>query len=297
MEKNDITTKVLIGLVSGMLIAIIVLIFVLVSTKKENEQISSENITVSNERDNIKEKFSDLLDDYNMLETSNDSLNAEINNRKEEIIKLIEEVNNTKNWAAGMKKTYEEEIKSLKKIMRHYVFQIDSLNILNQQLIAENEMVKTENDRYKSENDELVDRNTELLTTIEDASVVNASHISVTFLNGRDKETNRSSKIEKLKIGFTLSANKLAESGQRNVYLRIKRPDGYIISSGGTFTAGDSQLSYTDTRVITYENQSLDVSIYHKVNRDKDPLTAGKYGVSIYMDGCKIGESSFIIEK
>lgn len=297
MEKNDITTKVLIGLVSGMLVAIIVLIFVLVNTKKQNEQLTNESTTVTNERDNIKEKFSDLLDDYNMLETSNDSLNAEINNRKEEIIKLIEEVNNTKNWAAGMKKTYEEEIKSLKKIMRHYVFQIDSLNILNQQLIAENEMVRTENDRYKSENDELVDRNTELLTTIEDASVVNASHINVSFLNGRDKETNRSSKIEKLKISFTLSANKLASSGQKTIYLRITRPDGYVISSGNTFTVGDSQLSYSDSRIITYDNQSLDVAIYHKVDKDKNPLTAGKHGISLYMDGNKIGESSFLIEK
>ena len=97
------------------------------------------------------------------------------------------------------------------------------------------------------ENDELVDRNTELLTTIEDASIVNASHISVVFLNGRDRETNKSGKIEKLKINFTLSANKLASSGQKTVYLRIKRPDGYLISSGSTFTAGDSQLAYTES--------------------------------------------------
>ena len=155
-------------------------------------------------------------------------------------------------------------------------------------------MVKTENDRYKSENDELVDRNTELLTTIEDASIVNASHISVVFLNGRDKETNKSGKIEKLKISFTLSANKLASSGQKTVYLRIKRPDGFLISSGSTFTAGDTQLAYTDSRIITYENQALDVSVYHKVT---EPLSVGKYLVSLYMDGNMIGESSFLIEK
>ena len=297
MEKKDVTTKVLIGLVSAMLIAIVVLIIVLFDTNKSNTQYQKQVVETSNERDNIKEKFSDLLDDYNMLETSNDSLNAEINSRKEEIIRLIEEVNNTKNWAAGMKKTYEEEIKSLKKIMRHYVYQIDSLNILNQQLIAENEMVKTENDRYKSENDELVDRNTELLTTIEDASIVSASHISVVFLNGRDKETNRSNKIEKLKVNFTLSANKLAESGQKTIYMRIKRPDNYFISSGKTFKAGDEQLSYTDSRTITYENQSIDLSIFHAINKEKEPLTAGKYQVSLYMDGNKIGESSFVLNK
>lgn len=294
MEKNDITTKVLIALVSLMLVAVIVLGYLLYKTSKEKDQIVVVNTETTSERDKIKAEFSNLLDQYNGLETTNDSLNAEINGRKQEIVMLIEELDKTKNWAAGMKKKYEEELGTLRSIMKHYVFQIDSLNTLNQQLTAENEMVRTENDRYKSENDELVDRNTELLTTIEDASVVNASHISVVFLNGRDKETNKSGKIEKLKINFTLSANKLASSGQKTVYLRIKRPDGYYISSGGTFAAGDSQLSYSDSRNITYENQSLDVSIYHKVT---EQLTVGKYGVSLYMDGKMIGESSFLIEK
>jgi septal ring factor EnvC (AmiA/AmiB activator) len=294
MEKNDITTKVLIGLVSVMLVAVIVLGYLLYKTSKEKDQIVVVNTETTNERDKIKAEFSNLLDQYNGLETTNDSLNAEINGRKQEIVKLIEELDKTKNWAAGMKKKYEEELGTLRSIMKHYVYQIDSLNTLNQQLTAENEMVRTENDRYKSENDELVDRNTELLTTIEDASIVNASHISIVFLNGRDKETNKSNKIEKLKVNFTLSANKLASSGQKTVYLRIKRPDGYLISSGATFTAGDTQLAYTDSRNITYDNQALDVSIYHKVN---EQLTVGKYEVSLYMDGNKIGESSFLIEK
>lgn len=294
MEKNDITTRVLIGLVSVMLVAVIVLGFLLYKTSKEKDQIVVVNTETTNERDKIKAEFSNLLDEYNGLESTNDSLNAEINGRKQEIVKLIEELDKTKNWASGMKKKYEEELGTLRSIMKHYVYQIDSLNTLNQQLTAENEMVKTENTRYKSENDELVDRNTELLTTIEDASIVNASHISVAFLNGRGKETNKSGKIEKLKVDFTLSANKLASSGQRSVYLRIKRPDGYLISSGATFTSGDTQLAYTDSRIITYDNQALDVSIYHKVT---EPLSVGKYEVSLYMDGSKIGESSFIIEK
>lgn len=294
MEKNDITTKVLIGLVSIMLVAIIILGYLLVKTSNERDEITSTNVTTTEERDKIKNEFSNLLDEYNELESTNDSLNAEINGRKEEIVKLIDELNNTKNWAAGMKKKYEAELGTLRSIMKHYVFQIDSLNTLNQQLTAENEMVRNENDRYKSENDELTDKNTELLTTIEDASVVNASHISVVFLNGRDKETNKSSKIEKLKINFTLSANKLASSGQKTIYLRIKQPDGYVMSSGLTFTAGDSQIAYTDSRTITYENQSLDVSVYHKVSGS---LNVGKYDISLYMDGKIIGESSFLIEK
>lgn len=294
MEKNDITTKVLIGLVSLMLVAIIILGYLLMKTSNEKKKISKTNIEITDERENIRNELYKYLDTCTMYQSSNDSLKAENLKRKEEIYKLIEELNNTKNWTAEMKRKYEAEIGTLKGIMRHYVFQIDSLNSLNQQLIAENEMVKSENSRYKSENDELADLNTELLTTIEDASVVSASHINVIFLNGRDNETNKSKKIEKLKITFTLSANKLATNGQKTVYLRIKRPDGYIISSGSTFKTGDKDIAYTDSRTITYENESLDVSVYHKV---KEALSTGKYEIELFMDGNCIGESSFIIEK
>ena len=107
MEKNDITTKVLIGLVSVMLVAVIVLGYLLYKTSKEKEQITVVNVETTNERDKIKAEFSNLLDQYNGLETTNDSLNAEINGRKQEIVMLIEELDKTKNWAAGMKKKYE----------------------------------------------------------------------------------------------------------------------------------------------------------------------------------------------
>ncbi|MCF0207270.1 MAG: hypothetical protein HUK15_07570, partial [Bacteroidales bacterium] len=247
MEKNDITTKVLIGLVSLMLVAVIVLGYLLYKTSKEKDEVIVTNVETTAERDRIQENFSQLLDEYNELETSNDSLNQEINNRKEEIVKLIDEIKNTKNWASSMKKKYEDELATLRSVMKHYVYQIDSLNTINQQLTAENGMIKNENERYRTENDELNERNTELVTTIEEASVISASHISVVFLNQRDKETAKSGKIDKLKVNFSLSANKLASSGQKTVYLRIKKPDGYVISTG-TFTAGDQQLAYTDKR-------------------------------------------------
>ena len=62
MEKNDITTKVLIGLVSVMLVAVIVLGYLLYKTSKEKDQIVVVNTETTSERDKIKAEFSNLLD-------------------------------------------------------------------------------------------------------------------------------------------------------------------------------------------------------------------------------------------
>jgi chromosome segregation ATPase len=254
--------------------------------------VKKEEVTV--EKEKLREQLNDLLDEYNSLQSNNDSLNSEIQKDKERIRLLIEELDKAKNFSYQMQKKYEQEMASLRKIMRHYVYQIDSLNQLNQQLISENVQIKREHNRIKNEFDEVVTKNDELELVIEGASVVKTSHITIKFLNRRGKETERSSRVEKIQTSFTLVANDLAKAGPRRVYLRIISPDGYVLSSGQTFTYREREISYSAARDIIYEKQNLDVVIFYDVTGE---LIKGKYTVEIYMDGHKIGESFFTIEK
>ncbi len=293
-EKKDVTTKVLIGLISVLSIAVIILGYMVYDLSRRNKTIIIKTEEVTVEKEKLREQLNDLLDEYNSLKSNNDSLNSEIQKDKERILLLIEELDKAKNFSYQMQKKYEQEMASLRKIMRHYVYQIDSLNQLNQQLIFENTQIKREHNRIKNEFDEVVTKNDELELVIEGASVVKTSHITIKFLNRRGKETERSSRVEKIQTSFTLVANDLAKAGPRRVYLRIISPDGYVLSSGQTFTYRERDISYSAARDIIYEKQNLDVVIFYDVTGE---LIKGKYTVEIYMDGNKIGESFFTIEK
>lgn len=293
-EKKDVTTKVLIGLISVLSIAVIILGYMVYDLSRRNKTIIVKTEEVTVEKEKLREQLNDLLDEYNSLKSNNDSLNSEIQKDKERIRLLIEELDKAKNFSYQMQKKYEQEMASLRKIMRHYVYQIDSLNQLNQQLISENTQIKREHNRIKNEFDEVVTKNDELELVIEGASVVKTSHITIKFLNRRGKETERSSRVEKIQTSFTLVANDLAKAGPRRVYLRIISPDGYVLSSGQTFTYREREISYSAARDIIYEKQNLDVVIFYDVTAE---LIKGKYTVEIYMDGNKIGESFFTIEK
>ncbi|MEJ5266924.1 MAG: hypothetical protein WHW07_03860 [Bacteroidales bacterium] len=293
-EKKDVTTKVLIGLISVLSIAVIILSYMVYDLSRRNKTIIVKKEEVTVEKEKLREQLNDLLDEYNSLQSNNDSLNSEIQKDKERIRLLIEELDKAKNFSYQMQKKYEQEMASLRKIMRHYVYQIDSLNQLNQQLISENVQIKREHNRIKNEFDEVVTKNDELELVIEGASVVKTSHITIKFLNRRGKETERSSRVEKIQTSFTLVANDLAKAGPRRVYLRIISPDGYVLSSGQTFTYREREISYSAARDIIYEKQNLDVVIFYDVTGE---LIKGKYTVEIYMDGHKIGESFFTIEK
>lgn len=293
-SNKDRTTKILIALVSVMVIAIAVMGYMLYDMKKMNSQMMSKNQEVTVEKENLKRQLTDLLDDYDDLRTSNDSLNSEIDKDRERIQSLIKELEGVRNYNYTIQKKYEDELASLRKIMRSYVYQIDSLDQLNKQLIAENVQVKQEHSRIKDEMNYVVERNDELELAIEGASVIKAAGIYVKFLTRKNKETNKPKRAEKFEIGFTLVSNDLAESGARRIYLRIIRPDGYAMTDGSTFEYREKNIAYSAYRDITYEKQNLDVAIYYDVT---ETLIAGKYIVEIYLSGNIIGQSSFIIDK
>jgi hypothetical protein len=293
-KKKDATTKVLIILVTFMTIAIAVLGFLLYDVSKQNKTIIVKTEEIILEKDNLKAQLTALLDDYESLETENDSLNSEIAKEKQHIEALIKELDGVQNYNYSIQQKYEKELLSLRNIMRHYVYQIDSLDQMNKFLIAENFQIKDDHDRIKNEMDGVVEKNDELEQVISGASVIKTSHINFVFLNRRGKVTEKSSKVEKIQTGFTLVSNDLASTGPRRVYLRIIRPDGYTLSGGQTFDYREKKITYSAYRDIIYEKQNLDVVIYYDV---AEALSTGKYIVEIYMDGNKIGESFFTIDK
>jgi len=293
-KKKDATTKVLIILISLMALAIGVLGFMLYDISQQNKVIIVKSQEVTIEKDNLKSQLNALLDDYDALQTNNDSLNAEILKEKEHIEALITELDGIRNYNYSIQQKYEKELASLRNIMRHYVYQIDSLDQLNKFLVAENIQIRDDHDRIKTEMDVVVEKNDELELVIEGASIVKTSNIGFKFFNKRGKETEKSSKFEKIETFFTLVANDLAESGPRRVYLRIIRPDGFVLTEGQTFDHREKKISYTASRDIIYENQNLAVSIFYDV---AEQLILGKYFVEIYMDGNKIGENSFTLSK
>ncbi|MDD2634642.1 MAG: hypothetical protein PHW82_04005 [Bacteroidales bacterium] len=293
-KKKDTTTKVLIALVSLMLVAIAVMGYMLHDLSKRNKSVIVKSQEVTKEKDNLKQELNVLYDDYSLLETSNDSLNSEIEMEKEHIMSLIQELENVKNYSYSIQQKYEKELTSLRSIMRHYVYQIDSLDQMNKVLIAENIQVKQEHSRIKTEMNEVVEINTELEATIELASVIKASNIQVRFLNRRGKETEKSKRIEKIKVLFNLVGNDLAESGPKRAYLRIIRPDGYTMTKGETFEFREKQIACSAYRDIIYNNKDLAVVIFFDV---EEAVLLGKYTVELYMGGEKIGLSIFNIEK
>jgi hypothetical protein len=134
----------------------------------------------------------------------------------------------------------------------------------------------------------------ELDVKVRRGSLILARNIMLVALNNNNKEVTRANRAARLRTDFVLTANELAQPGERTVYVRIIGPDGYVLanSSNATFEADGERMTYSASRTIDYQNQDLDVYVYY----NGGGIAAGKHSVSVYLDGQLIGSNEIILK-
>lgn len=251
------------------------------------KQSTEEKIELERQKDKLEVELMDIYGQYDSLKTENDTMNLKLQEEQARIEKLLK-VNANNVYKIRM---YEKELGTIRKVLKSYVVQIDSLNLANQELRAENLEVRQELRRVETEKQELTEVKDELSSKVEMASILNAKNLVITPLNKKSKENNKTTRVVKLRICFTLRENPILEQGPKIIYVRIVRPDDVILTSGvNFFDFQGEQIVYSASREVSYENVDVDMCIFW--NNDGQ-LVPGTYHVHLYADGNEIGTSSF----
>ncbi|KPL17629.1 MAG: hypothetical protein AMS23_00575 [Bacteroides sp. SM1_62] len=251
------------------------------------QQSAEEKAELERQKVQLEDELKDIYSQYDSLKTENDTMNLKLQAEQARIEKLLK-INANNVYKIRM---YEKELGTIRKVLKSYVVQIDSLNLANQELRAENLEVRQELRRVESEKQELTEVRNELSSKVEMASVLSAKNIVIASLNKRSKEINKTIKVEKLRICFTLRENPILEPGPKIIYLRVVRPDDVILTSGvNFFDFQGEQIVFTASREVSYENVDVDMCIFW--NNDGQ-LVPGTYQVHLYADRREIGSSSF----
>jgi hypothetical protein len=203
---------------------------------------------------------------------------------------MMEQLKRERRWNYAKIKEYEKEVGTLRSVMRNYLKQIDSLNNLNKKLVAENVSYRKEISTAKLRADVAEEKASELENRVRQGAVLRARDINMVCLNARDKEVTRVKTATTLRVDFAISSNELAAPGNREVYMVIKSPDGYLLTSESmpTFEFQGMKMGYTASREVDYQNEDVDVSIYYRGGG----FTTGQYNIEIYTDNNLIGSGS-----
>lgn len=285
MEKNF---KILIGSLAGVIVVLIaVLAYVWIDRNSYIDEITID-------KENLTAEMLQLQEDYANLTTTNDTLNNELILEREKVAQLIERVKQTEATNRAQLRKYEKELGTLRSIMRGYIKQIDSLNTLNTNLRAEAAEAKQEARESRNKYEDLKSTTEELGKQVEIGSVVKGRSLVMVGVTETGKETDRSSRTAKLKACLYLVENSIAKKGPKTIYIRIKGPDGILMTTDQQqiFTCAGEQMIYSASRTVDYQGSEVEVCIYFTPGQK---FTKGVYSVDAYTEESKLVSSDVLL--
>jgi hypothetical protein len=247
------------------------------------------------EKEQLTQQTEQLKEEYAMLTTNNDSLNVQLSKEREKVEQLIDRLKRTEATNRTKIRQYEQELGTLRSIMRGYIIQIDSLNTLNISLRKEAAAAKDEAKETRQKYEELQTTTNEYALKIQKGSMLKGRGINVVAITASNKETDRSSRTVKIKTCLYLVENNIATKGPRKIYIRVKGPDGILMTDGSQqiFNVGGEQMIYSALREVDYQGSELEVCIYFAGSA---PFVKGVYNVDVYTEEGKLGTADLLLK-
>ena len=298
MEKKQLIYGIL-GVVIVALAATSIILFSKYSkqTQEYNDFVELFNI----EKDELEEQYAELYDQfdgYQQLDIRNDSLQDQLAREQQRVQDLLEELRQTKASNARKIAELKNELATVRAVTQDLIRQIDSLNVTNARLEAENKQMKLENKQVKQQNTQLTNQNNELKETVSRASMLEINSLTLTMLDKNDRKTSLLRKLRKLQFNFEIAKNITCKPGIKDLYACIIDPEGEVLglSEEKVFRFENGDLPYTLLQQFEYTGEEYKGVCYYALDENVE-IQKGIYTIDFFCDGNMIGSYPFQLRK
>ena len=250
---------------------------------------------LNDEKQDLTQRMIELQNDYASLSSDYETINSQLDSSREEVSQLIERIKKTDATNRAKMRQYEKELGTLRTIMRSYIVQIDSLNTLNKKLTADAAAARKEAAESRKKNAELKQTVKSLSASVATGAILKGRAIRIDAYNASGKVTDRSSRVVRLLTTLSLVENELAEKGPVRVYIRVKDPDGNLLTNASSreFTvAGGEPMIASASREVDYQGAEVEMSIYLN---DIAEYVKGIYTVEAFTEQASLGTAELML--
>jgi hypothetical protein len=237
------------------------------------------------------------LNKYKGISEKLDSIVNEGNSRIALQEEKIRDLMRAQGSSAALNQKLMKELAELKRLRDEYLERID-------QLLTENNDLREKTRKLDSTVAALNTERTTLEKKIAVASVPGTEYITTKSLkrrnNGKYAETSLARKTNRLNICFQVMPSRVAEQGEKTIYIRIITPDNKVIGSRSTGSNSfmeaetNEELLYTVRKVVSYSGQQQEVCAWYE-EEGNEHFPAGQFTTEIYVDGYLTTSSQFTL--
>lgn len=284
--------KILIPLIVVILALVGAAAWLFLNLQEQKQVVQDMEELAELDKQEMENEYERFTMQYSEMKTqiNNDSIIAQLTAEQMRTQKLLEELKQVKANDAREITRLKKELATVRAVLRDYVYQIDSLNRLNQNLMAENSRVNAELNERNAQVAGLNSEKASLSEKVAIAAQLDATGISMQMLNKRGRPAKKLKNLAQFRVSFNIAKNVTASNGNRTVYVRIQNPGGNTLSGGGSFAYENRNIECSAKKVIEYTGEETPVTVFWNMSQ---MLEAGDYRVSIFVDGNMIGTKTF----
>ena len=266
--------------------------------EKQQEDLKAAEELLDMEKRQAQEDLLSMqaeINEFSAMNIGNDSLIAQIEEQKQKIQLLIDELNTVKATDAKKIQELKDELSVVRTVLYDYIRKVDSLNRVNSALRNENSQMKQQVEETTTKNEQLTKDKQQLTEVVTRAAMIDVDILSVETLNKRGNVTNRLGKIQRIAVNILIGKNVTTQVGYKTIYMRILSPSQECLNKGNTkFKYEGNYIAYSMKKDIEYKGEKQQQTLYYDVT---ETLMPGTYKVDVFIDGAALASTTFNITK
>lgn len=285
---------------SGLKVVVLILVLLLMGSlayvyklQQDKDAVDSSLSKTLTEKEKFQAELESKIAEYDIAIADNTALKGELEEEQAKIMELLEKIKKSDGSVAELSK-YKTQYVKLKREMDNLIAENNILKANNSKLTKNLDSTNVVLTNAKTANDTLAAKNENLSKTVEKAqrlSVLNLTTLAVKQKSsGKQINTDKASRADVLKIGFTIAENQVAKTGDRTYYVQVIDSKNNVLGEKKTETFGTTYLPYSFQKTIKYENKTVQVQEDLSVKN----ISAGTYFVNVFdKKGELVSKSSF----
>lgn len=289
--KSNNGIKIIAGILAVLLVVAVAFgVKLFNQSKATSKQLTKEKNVVLSDLNEMVSKYDVVIEENNLKDT-------ELNAARDRIDSLITDIG-AKDATISSLGRYRAEVFKLRSERDFLFAQNDSLRTSNDALAMRVDSTSYELEVQRVVGDSLTLENTKLFERVALGAALAANKLRATGViersSGKLVENSNNKRVDKVRTCYTVPQNRLAESGDKELYVQVVDPDGNTLGAAKTATFEGGSVTYSAISKFFFENTALDIC--ENVSPAGDDFPEGKYEVKVFDKAELIAQTSFTMD-
>lgn len=263
-----------------------------------NEEKKRNEAELNDQKQQIVSQLEELKVSYDKTVEENKITNNDLVEARKKVVLYIDSLKTVKMTISEFAK-YKNQVFTLRKERERLLAINDSLRKQNTIIRKQKDSISIALQSVTSYADSLANVTSKLKEVVQSGEELQISKLAVDGVkarsNGKMISTERAKASDKIRMCFTVLANKIAPAGTKNFYIQVTAPNGDVLGKNETATVDRKKIAYSNATKFIYANKNIDICDF--VTPKGKSFEKGTYKITVFDDKLNVmGDSELLLK-